>query len=583
MKKKQSNMQTLFFKNILLATTFIFLVIFTVTSIFIVRDSFKMIKESRIDVLTQIRERTQTLNLAIQNLTEDLYTECADILTTYDSEQYITIKSRIETIIEEKSLVYKSLDMDPDVIILMKDQNYFSSSSIPLTDIEQITSSYWYIDNIINPKPGFWSSKCTIRNHQNALELCYVQSILNAESQYIGSIIVSISSDYLKEIYQDMINNNCTFYVLDQNGYTISHSITSLLGCQLYYMPYFWQQQKPNSSAFIHKNTGYILQTNSFDKRTGITIVEEIDFYVLINNFSSVFQLGVFLFILCLILSICISYILSKKISGPIVDISKQMIQKPFQPLYCSSTYKEATILCKTYNTTITKMDLLIERIKQEEEQKHKLELSFLQAQINPHFLHNTLFTIKCLIEMRDNQKAYDMLTQLMQLLKIPFNAKKEWISVNEEIDYLKSYLSLMQYRYQNKHLSMDIYLEPGLEDMIIPRLLLQPIIENSIFHGFDDSCKNGIISLSFRKIQEKVVICIRDNGKGMSQSELDNLWSDTRKNKNSFNHISLINIKQRIQLLYGDEYGITIVSEPGQGIETLLTIACKKEDIQND
>lgn len=583
MNKRQFNMQTLFFRNILLATTCIFLVIFTVTSTVIVRDSFRMIKESRLDVLTQIRERTQIMNLAIQNLAEDLYTECADTLMSKSVEQYASLKSQIEAMIEEKSLVYKSLGMNPDVIILMKDQNYFSSSSISFTDIEQITSSYWYIDNVLNPKQGFWSSKYTIRNHQNALELCYVRSIIDTDFQYVGSIIVSISSDYLREIYQNMINNKCTFYILDQNGYTISHSIPSLLGCQLYYMPYFWQKQNPNSSTFIHKNTGYILQTNSFDEKTGITIVEEIDLLVLIANFRSIFRLAAALFILCLILSVGISYILSKKISGPIVDISNQMILKPFQPLSCVSACKEASILCNTYNTTINKMELLIKRIKQEEEQKHKLELSFLQAQINPHFLHNTLFTIKCLIEMKDNLKAYDMLTQLMHLLKIPFNAKKEWISVMEEINYLKSYLALMQYRYQNKQLSMDIYLEPGLEDLILPRLLLQPIIENSIFHGFDDTCTNGRIRLSFQKIQDKIVISIRDNGKGMCQDELNQLWSDTRRNKSSFNHISLSNIKQRIRLLYGEGYGITMVSEPGQGIETLLTIAYKKEDIQND
>lgn len=223
-------------------------------------------------------------------------------------------------------------------------------------------------------------------------------------------------------------------------------------------------------------------------------------------------------------------------------------------------------------------MNQLIEQIKTDEKEKRKLELSFLQAQINPHFLHNTLFTIKCLIEMKNFQKADAMISSLLRLLKIPFNAKTEWICIKDEISYLQSYLSLMQYRYDKKNLTMEVHLEDDLKEVLIPRLILQPIIENSLFHGFDDSCKNGVINLSFRKIKEKIFICIRDNGKGMTQEALDSLWDSNKKTSDSFNKVSLVNIKQRIQLLYGDGYGISVVSVPNEGTETLLTLAYKKE-----
>ena len=210
------------------------------------------------------------------------------------------------------------------------------------------------------------------------------------------------------------------------------------------------------------------------------------------------------------------------------------------------------------------------------------MELSFLQVQINPHFLHNTLFSIKCLIEIGKGEKAAEMLSNLVRLLKIPINISKEWIKIEDEISYLKSYVALMQCRYEQRNISLDITVEPGLSNVLIPRLILQPIVENSIFHGFDDQSKNAVISITFNRLREKLIIRVCDNGKGMSQQEVDILWKETYKNSRTSNSIGLLNIRQRIKLLYGEPYDITIVSEPGQGTEAILTAACQEEEFSH-
>lgn len=576
--KKERSIQNIFFRNILFFFICTFMIIFCVLISTMIHDSVNMFKKSRFDVLAQIKERNQSLYHAMRYLADDLYADCSDLLVNTDPEQYDSFRPHVEEIIEAKSSLLNNLDMFPNVMILMKTQDSFCSPGINDEDIKSILSTYWYIDNLTDPRSSFFTSRYYVDDTFNNIELCYVRSLIDTDGSYLGCIIVGFSSDYLKNAFKDMIDQNYIFYVLDKSGTAISHSIPSMLGSNLYYMPYFWSTIEPNSSSFIRKNTGLVLRTNSYDPETGWTIVEEVDYRFIFKSFSSVFFISIILAIICLVFSVGLAFLLAKKISRPIRNISEQMRKTPFQTLKCQTSYQELNVLSTIYNLTVKRMNQLIEQIKTDEKEKRKLELSFLQAQINPHFLHNTLFTIKCLIEMKNFQKADAMISSLLRLLKIPFNAKTEWICIKDEISYLQSYLSLMQYRYDKKNLTMEVHLEDDLKEVLIPRLILQPIIENSLFHGFDDSCKNGVINLSFRKIKEKIFICIRDNGKGMTQEALDSLWDSNKKTSDSFNKVSLVNIKQRIQLLYGDGYGISVVSVPNEGTETLLTLAYKKE-----
>jgi len=181
---------------------------------------------------------------------------------------------------------------------------------------------------------------------------------------------------------------------------------------------------------------------------------------------------------------------------------------------------------------------------------------------------------------MNRSDNAGEMLGDLIKLLKMPITVDMEWIKIEDEVIYLKSYLSLMMKRYEDYNIVMNFSIEPSLNSVLIPRLILQPIVENSIFHGFNGQRKNALIHISFHMLGEKLIIRIQDNGKGMTKDELDSLWQKSTRNTKPFNSIGLINIKQRIKLLYGEDCGISVVSEPGQGTETILTVRYKKEEI---
>ncbi len=582
MKRANSSIQKILFYNYLVVTIIIFFVVLIAIIIVMVNNSINVLKQSRLEVLGQLEERNRIVSDAMKYLTEDIYSECAQKILECDPGDYDKLKMEIEESMTRNNEMLKKLNMHPSTIILMKNNYAYKSMDVTSGELALILSSYWYIDNTANAKDEFWSSRYYISENKSNMEICYIKSIFGADGEYKGVVIVSVATDYFKEAYRSMLSEGTLVYILDEDGKVISHPVSALLGTNLYYMPYFWTKYEKNTSRFTRNNTDSILHTNVYSPESGWTIVEEINTNTLIGSFYGIIFIAGLLFIGCVALSVTASYLLSRKISDPIVAISNQMLEKEFDSIERQTAYKEVLVLSNIYNMTIDRMNELIARIKQEEEEKRKLELSFLQAQINPHFLHNTLFSIKCLIEMSKYNKADIMLINLMKLLKIPVNVSKEWIRIEDEIAYLESYTCLMQNRYENRQITMETFVEPGLEDVLVPRLILQPIVENSIFHGFDDTCKNCIINIQFKKMGEKLTVRICDNGKGMTKEEVDALWQESKKNSQTFNRIGLINIRQRIKLLYGEKYGITVVSEPNQGTETILIVGCKREDIAN-
>ena len=580
MKKSKASIQTIFYNNILAVTIFVFIIAFIAIVAIILNDSVNVLKKTRLDVLSQIMERNKIVTNAIQFLADDIYDECAPELIRSDPADYDRLRDDILDKVYRDSDMLEKLSMSPSVIILMKNGYAITSEDVKTADLSQISSSYWYIDNLTAPQESFWSTRYYISEQESNMEICFVKSILNPDNQYIGIIIASVSTDYLKKAYMSMLGDGYRIYIIDEQGKAISHSIPTLLGCGLYYMPYFWEKYQPDTSTFDRNNIEMMLHTNVTSPEIGWTIVEEIPIRTLIGGFSNVFGIAGVSFVVCVMVSIAVSHLLSKRISRPIVTMSEQMLANEFGSIDRQTAYKEVQVLSNIYNLTVNKINDLIEQIKRDEREKRRLELSFLQAQINPHFLHNTLFTIKCLIEMNRSDNAGEMLGDLIKLLKMPITVDMEWIKIEDEVIYLKSYLSLMMKRYEDYNIVMNFSIEPSLNSVLIPRLILQPIVENSIFHGFNGQRKNALIHISFHMLGEKLIIRIQDNGKGMTKDELDSLWQKSTRNTKPFNSIGLINIKQRIKLLYGEDCGISVVSEPGQGTETILTVRYKKEEI---
>ncbi len=220
--------------------------------------------------------------------------------------------------------------------------------------------------------------------------------------------------------------------------------------------------------------------------------------------------------------------------------------------------------------------DLMENRIRDEQE-KMNLEIKMLQAQINPHFLYNTLDSIKWIATMQHNAGIVKVVSALSSLLKNMAKGFNEKVTVRQELDFLDNYITIERIRYIelfDVEISVD---EPSLYDARIIKLTLQPLVENSIFSGIDPSGKPGLIQIHIFSKEQVLYISIRDNGVGISEENIARMLTDTsRVAKNYMSGIGLPNVDRRIKLVYGPEYGLEIDSKVG--LYTCVTVSIPLE-----
>lgn len=223
----------------------------------------------------------------------------------------------------------------------------------------------------------------------------------------------------------------------------------------------------------------------------------------------------------------------------------------------------------KQFNAMTIRIQKLIAEVQATERKRSKAEIRALQAQINPHFLHNTLNTIKFLsmLQGADNIK---LVAESLSTLMHGQMDDRSFISIREEMEYLKSYINIQHYRYNDK---FDVHysLEAGAEEWMIPKMLLQPIVENALLHGISPLPGRGMIGLKIYRSEHRLVLRVQDNGIGISASRLKTLLAD--KQEGRYIGIGLRNVQQRIESIFGAPYGLNVWSEEKRFTTVEITI----------
>lgn len=231
--------------------------------------------------------------------------------------------------------------------------------------------------------------------------------------------------------------------------------------------------------------------------------------------------------------------------------------------------------LGNSFNNMIEEIDNLINTVYVSELRKREAELNALQAQINPHFIYNTLESIRMMAELNDDIATSKMTMTLGKLLRYSISTKKQKVTVRQDIEHLKNYIKLQNYRFNDKfQLTLDI--DEMIYEANIVKLLFQPIVENAIFHGLETTSGMGIINIKGYQSSEGVCFEIKDNGIGMTAEQIDRLEfsiSDFNSIEKDSKSIGLKNINERIKLNYGDDYGLRIYSEFGKGTTITLVL----------
>lgn len=246
----------------------------------------------------------------------------------------------------------------------------------------------------------------------------------------------------------------------------------------------------------------------------------------------------------------------------------------------------EIGIISQAFNQMCEKLNIYISEVYAAEIQRKNAELNALQTQIDPHFLYNTLDSIRARALDEQAEDTAEMVVLLGKLFRWSSKTKDKFIPLEDELEYIAAYLKLQRYRYAEK-LEVDIQVPEEYLDYIVPKLILQPLVENVIKHAFTGRDEEGLIGINVRvKNDSRLEITVFDNGVGMDQDDLQEMYTKLNQveSQDEFKSIGLQNVQTRIRLLFGEEYGLQIRSIRGKGtaVKVALPVLTEK-DVRDD
>ena len=286
------------------------------------------------------------------------------------------------------------------------------------------------------------------------------------------------------------------------------------------------------------------------------------------------------IFLFCFVIGLTLSYLFSRQLGAPIRRLNERLSmisQGDFRPDPSIETDDEIGTIGKQINHMSSHISTLLDTRVHDEKEKKDMEIKMLQAQINPHFLYNTLDSIKWIATMQKNTGIVQVVTALSSLLKNMAKGFNEKVTFRQELDFLQNYVTIEKIRYIelfDVEISVD---DDALYDARIIKLTLQPIVENAIFSGIEPSGRFGLISIHAFAKDGVFYVTVRDNGIGIEPENIEKLLTDTsRITKSNMSGIGLPNVDRRLKLVYGEDYGITIESEIDR--YTMITISLPLE-----
>lgn len=586
MKKNKKWFKNLWEIKFILPLLFVVLILFV--TFFITLLSYKLYQEhfinnlmkEHVNTLSQVNNNIEKIKDEIITVSDMFYNDSTleNILRSDNkkeldshSDSYLYVQNldqQIHSLLTHYSFEYE--------IQLMGENGFIYSTDRSKTDImKQYKDELWYYNASDSENALYWLSSLQIRAdqayEQNFFSL--MRFFKDSTGKILGLLMVNVPEEVLFATYADLISeNDGNIYIVDKNGQIVSHKEKYMIGHYYYKMSKFYELFNKNSTATIFKSDVPYLFAKYENNNSTWIVVEEIPFSSVQDPFMritrQIFLIIIFISLAIICIAVCVSLYISKQISTVCQSMEKAN-NGDFNVIFPKKGFREIEIISESCENFIIQITNLLNDIKKKEHIKRITELRFYQMQINPHFMHNTLFTIKCMVDMNRKDNACKMLDALNSMLKSILNTEQKLVTIQEEIETLKNYTYILQQRYANAF-KIIFNIAPECNDMLILRFILQPILENSVFHGFSNNRANGIIVVTITAIENDICLCVKDNGKGIDPNILSQILNNTSDNDQ---HIGISNIRSRLKLHYNDKSTFEIYSKPGEGCETRITV----------
>lgn len=395
---------------------------------------------------------------------------------------------------------------------------------------------------------------------------------LSSTGQPCGIVVVEVRQSYLKQIFDKKLGESGTIFLMS------ARSNIALLPAAA-------------SDEIVSDAVNQIRRTDR--KAATISLHDRVIFYVplslsewtaigvvmkqsLRGDSQEILTLFVITVLMTLLLTIFVSGSLADYELRPIRRIQtyiKDMENGEFGKPLPSMRSDEIGSLAENTQEMSEKIGELLETVKTEQKRMRTAEFKALQAQINPHFLYNSLDSINWLVRKGNTEKATEMISALTTFFRIGLSKGRDIITVREELEHVRSYLVIQKIRYENQF-EYSFYVDPETENYFVPKLMLQPLVENALYHGIKLCDRKCILMIQVLSHGDRIEIEVLDNGAGMDAETLESVGKAMEhKGENRANSYGVVNVNDRIQILAGQEYGLRLTSEKGVGTSARIVL----------
>ncbi|MFS0726536.1 cache domain-containing sensor histidine kinase [Paenibacillus sp. 1P07SE] len=566
--------------------------------------SQSLLERKYADLLLDIASQTTTRIGAFLREIETL-----SLVASYGMNSYVSASSHEDYPIQDylrddgelnESIVYRML-MN---YILMKDRVFsiyiynlnggkdiYISSHHPIDYNYSAVSEAWFehflqSDNKVTLLSTGPDPQVRTEDHLAVLQARKIFDIHNGK--LIGVMVVSIDADVMNivhDLHQEGLRSR--FAIVDEHYDIIYHADSSLIGLPFagHILPIDTSNQHQIEERGIVRSgdSDYIVAKSAFSSFPWTAY-----FYLPLHEVSAegdiLRQNVIILASLMLVFSVVLFFYSSNVITRPIRSLMRNMTQVEmgqFDDLPVVSSRDEIGLLSSRFKHMSSELKQLVERIQHEEGEKAAAEIKSLQSQINPHFLYNTLGSIKWIASMQRADKIVEMTEALISLLRYATRHEGAMVTVREELENIRNYMTIQNIRYYNR-IQVECEVEDGLLDCCVPKLILQPLVENAIFHGLGESEEDGLIVVRIGRDGGSLKMAVQDNGLGMDPETMSSLRHSLASRSMQHFGIGVQNVHRRVQLYFGEAYGITFSSIQGAGSIFTVTMPNREERRDN-
>jgi len=405
-----------------------------------------------------------------------------------------------------------------------------------------------------------------------------VKSIRNKYSpkNVAGVLMINISQNDLGEIIGKSVNGYLA--IINENGQIIYSSERSIEDKILTNKDITSQNLYYGSGSFVTyiDNEKFMVNFNSIE-RFGMCTISLVPYKEIIKGIDSlkfkINSMNLIIFGAFLLLGIGLIMYTINPIKRLLKRMKKMKVGAYSVGVKENENLDDVNGLIHSFDNMLNRVEELVNTVVQEQKLENDLRYEALRAQINPHFLFNTLSTIKWSAKMSGADNVSKMISALGKLLEVSINKGEEEITLREELELVKCYIYIQNVRYNDKFEMRINVNDESIYSYKVLKLILQPIVENSIIHGFEDINDNCKIEINAYIREESIVIEVVDNGIGIDANKIEYLLHNNQNTKNRFNGIGLNNVHERIKLKYGQNYGLSITSDTERATKVSLSI----------